>query len=88
MKSGYYMDNFRAAGTYEDWSSPCFWDYKGKTWVINYQNTDQGNQVQLTYVRLEVSPLGWRMEIPLRTTPSLFRAPAPENNNYVQTKYA
>ena len=41
--------------------------------VITYKNTDQGNQVQLTYVR---------------TTPSLFRAPAPENNNYVQTKYA
>ena len=41
--------------------------------VRNYQNTDQGNQVQLTYVRDR----------------PFFRAPfAPENNNYVQTKYA
>ena len=41
--------------------------------VRNYQNTDQGNQVQLTYVR----------------DYTFFRAPfAPKNNNYVQTNYA
>ena len=38
--------------------------------VRNYQNTDQGNQVQLTYV----------------CDHSFFKAPfAPENNNYVCT---
>ena len=41
--------------------------------VRNYQNTDQGNQGKLNYVRDH----------------PFFRAPsAPENNNYVQRKYA
>ena len=78
---------FRATGTYEDMrTSPhhVFGFIGGKSGlygymllqtgkVRNYQNTDEGNQVQLTYV----------LDHPI------FRAPfAPENNNCVQTKYA